>query len=152
MSTFKFRLDTLLRLRIAERDERRSDLAKALRAEEMLREREATLLGEQDALRLAARLRSSPGKADVDGLVRTHRYQLVLKTQQQQIALQAVQVAAEVERRRQALVEADRQVRVLEKLRERQTARHRRDAERQEVKVYDELATLGHVRRKEVPS
>jgi hypothetical protein len=33
---FRFRLETLLRLRIAERDERRGDLAKALRAEEVL--------------------------------------------------------------------------------------------------------------------
>ena len=31
---FHFRLETLLRLRIAERDQRRADLAKALRAEE----------------------------------------------------------------------------------------------------------------------
>ena len=40
--------------------------------------------------------------------------------------LQLAQVAAESERRRQALVEADRQVRVLEKLRERQAAAHRK--------------------------
>jgi flagellar FliJ protein len=149
MSRFQFRLDTLQRLRSAERDERRADLAKAFAAEALLRQRMAELEAEQAGLQQAARARSSPGSADVDSLMRTHRYRLVLKAQQQQLAAQMAQVAAEVERRRQALVEADRQVRVLEKLRERQAARHRAGEERREVKVYDELAALGHLRRAE---
>jgi flagellar FliJ protein len=149
MHTFHFRLETLLRLRMAERDERRGDLAKALRAEQVLREQQQKLLTEQDEQRTNVRARSSPGGADVDGLVRAHRYQLILKAQAQQLAGQMVQVAAEIERRRQVLVEADRQVRVLEKLRERQLAKHRREQERREAKTYDELAATGYLRNTE---
>ena len=43
-----------------------------------------------------------------------------------------------------ALVEADRQVRVLEKLRERQAAAHRQAEARLEIKQFDELAAIGH--------
>jgi flagellar biosynthesis chaperone FliJ len=42
-------------------------------------------------------------------------------------------------------------VRVLEMLRERQLAAHRKAEERQEIKVFDELALLGHARRAGVP-
>jgi flagellar FliJ protein len=83
-------------------------------------------------------------------LLHTHRYEVVLAAQGRQLAGQLAEVAAEVERRRLAVVEADRQVRVLEKLRERQAAQQRRHEERQQVKQLDELAAIGHARRKEV--
>ena len=43
---FRFRLHTVLGLRIAERDERRGELAKALRAAEILEERRQQLVEE----------------------------------------------------------------------------------------------------------
>ena len=51
---------------------------------------------------------------------------------------------AEVERRRLALVEADRDVRVLEKLRERQRERHQAAAALEDVKALDEIALRTH--------
>src|SRR5688572_17084144 len=120
MSAFRFRLEPLIRLRIAERDERRADLAKALRADELLHEQERQLETEQAQVVAATRASSGPGEANLDGLLQNSRYQLVLRARRQQLAQQIAQVAAEIERRRLAVVEADRQVRVLEKLRERQ--------------------------------
>src|SRR5262245_26709772 len=125
MSAFRFRLETLLRLRMAERDQRRADLAKALRAEELLQNEQRQIETEQVQVRVAVRERSAPGMADVDALLRTNRYQLVLKSRHGQLDQQLTQVRAEIERRRLVLVEADRQVRVLEKLRERQLAAFR---------------------------
>jgi flagellar protein FliJ len=146
---FHFRLNTLLRLRVAERDQRRAELAKALRAEAMLRV-EIEALGErQAAAKELGRQLKSPGAADIDALLQTHRYQTVLAAQHRQFASQLEQVEAEAERRRQALVEADRQVRVLEKLRTRQAADYRQGQERLEAKQFDELATAGYVRRQE---
>src|SRR5882724_10053416 len=116
---FHFRLQTLLRLRIAERDQRLAELAKALRAEEVLRAEEQRVANEQASVAQRAQMLKSPGSADVDSLLQTHRYELVLTNQRKQIALQIAQVQAEVERRRLVVVEADRQLRVLEKLRER---------------------------------
>jgi flagellar FliJ protein len=146
---FQFRLQTLLRLRLAERDQRRADLAKALRAVEMLRGEERALVQQQAEAAEGGRQLKSPGKADVESLLRTHRYEVVLTAQRRQLAAQIAQVEVETERRRLVLVEADRQVRVLEKLRERQAAAHRKETQRQEVKQFDETAVLGYVRRQE---
>jgi flagellar FliJ protein len=144
---FHFRLQTLLRLRIAERDERRAELAKALRAEELLRAEQEKLRNERELLAHRGRQLKSPGAADVDGLLQTHRYELVLAAQAKQLAAQLTQVEAETERRRQLAVEADREVRVLDKLRERQAAAHRQRLDRLEMKQLDEMAVLGHVRK-----
>lgn len=149
---FRFRLQTLLRLRLGERDQRRAELARAIRAEEMLRGEEHRLLEEQAEAARRGRTLKSPGAANVDALLETHRYEVVLAARRRQIATQLAQVQVETERRRQAVVEADRQVRVLEKLGERQAEAHRRQVSRLETKQYDEVAVLGFVRRKEVPS
>jgi len=84
----------------------------------------------------------------VDRILQTHRYEAILKGTLAQLAAQEKQVAAEVERRRQALTEADRQVRVLEKLKERQRDEHQRGQQRQEMKQMDEIAGLAFHRRR----
>ena len=147
---FHFRLETLLRLRLAERDKRRAELAKALKAEAMLRDQERAIRDEAATLAARGRQLKSPGTADVDALLQTHRYEIVLAARIRQLAAQIAQVAAEAERRRLAVVEADRQVRVLEKLRERQAAAQYREDQRQAAKQFDEAAVLGFVRRQEV--
>jgi flagellar FliJ protein len=147
MSSFHFRLDTLLRLRLADRDQRRADLAKALRAEEALARQEALLRGEQGEMAELSRKLASPGAADIDRLLASHRYELVLKTQVQQLTGQIAQVVAEVERRRLALVEADRQVRVLEKLRDKQASDHQTREDKREQRQLDEQAVIGFTRR-----
>jgi flagellar FliJ protein len=146
---FQFRLQTVLRLRLAERDQRRNELAKALRAEEVLLAEEQSLVDQQAAAAARARELKSPGAADVDALLQIHRYEIVLAAQRRQLAQQIVQVQQETERRRLVLVEADRGVRVLEKLRERKAAAWRVETDRHEVKRLDEMAVLGYVRRQE---
>ena len=140
MSTFKFRLSTVLRLRDATRDERRGELAQALRADDLLRERQESLQRESAELQSEHRARSAGGRLEVDWLLDAQRYQIALHAEQQAIVRDRQAVAKEIEKRRQALVEADREVRVLEKLREVQQARHRTEAERQEMKQIDEVA------------
>lgn len=149
MSSFHFRLETLLRLRKAQRDQRRADLAKAIRAEEMLRVQDQSVAQQQLQAAQRGRRLKSPGAADVDALLHAHRYELVLAAQRRQLATQIAQIQAEAERRRQLLVEADRELRVLEKLRERQAATHRLQEQRLEAKQLDEVAVLNYVRRQE---
>src|SRR6266404_4809182 len=107
---FHFRLDILLRLRIAECDQRRAELANALRAEELLRAEERSLADQRASVAARARELKSPGAADVDALLQTHRYEVVLAAQRRQLEQQLAQVEQETERRRQALVEANRGV------------------------------------------
>jgi flagellar protein FliJ len=147
---FSFRLQTLLRLRLAARDERRADLAKALRAEELLQKQQVALQGEQAEMANRARQLKGPGTGDVEALLHTHRYEIVLGSRLRLLAAQMAEVAAETERRRLALVEADRQVRMLEKLRERKAADYRHDQERREAKQFDEQAILGYIRQQEL--
>jgi flagellar FliJ protein len=148
MSPFRFRLATLVRLRLAERDERRSDLAKALAAAEILRqERHVLEVDRQNNLALVRRL-AAPGGGNVDAMIQSYRYQAILKARATQLAAQEVQVEREIERRRQVLVEADRQVRMLEKLKARQAVEHQRQADRQEARRLDEVATIGNFRQR----
>ena len=144
---FTFRLESLLRLRLADRDERRADLAKGLRAEAALQAQARDLDEERRSTSDFSRRLASPGAADISGLLASHRYELVLKTRAKQLAEQIVQVQSEVERRRLALVEADRQVRVLEKLRERRRIEHAAGEARLEQRQLDEQAILGFHRR-----
>jgi len=151
MSSFHFRLETLLRSRLADRDQRRGELAKAQRAEDTLLAQADALAREQAQTQELSRKLAAPGAADVDRLIASHRYELVLRTKAQQLAGQIEQVRAEVERRRQVLVEADRAVRVLEKLREKQQAAHNLREDKREQKQLDEQALVGFI-RKEVPT
>ena len=145
---FHFRLTTLLRLRIAERDERRGDLAKALAAAEILRGQRQSLEGEERSNLTALRKVAAPGGGNIDRLIHGHRYAAILKTRASQLAAQQSQIEREIERRRQVLVEADRQVRVLEKLQSRQQAEHQRRADKLEARQLDEVATIGHFRQR----
>ena len=145
---FRFRLQTVLRLRIAERDERRGELAKALRAAEILQERREQLGDEMKENQELARKLAEPGKANIDRILQTHRYEAILKGTLAQLVVQEKQVAAEIERRRQILTEADRQVRVLEKLEYRKREEHERTEQRQEMKQLDEVAAVSFVRQR----
>ncbi len=142
MPKFQFRLATLLRLREATRDERRGRLAEAYRVDEVVEAQLESVAGELDWLRGRCRRVAGPGKVDVDQLTETQRYELALRAQQMQLRQQREQVAVEIERRRRALIAADRDVRVLEKLRDRQAENHRQTENRLEIKQLDEAAGL----------
>ena len=75
-------------------------------------------------------------------MLEAQRYDLLLKAQSQEPAKQAVLLEVETERRRQALVEADREVRALELLDERQRRAHIREQQQAETEQLDEAATV----------
>jgi flagellar FliJ protein len=147
MSPYRFRLATLWKLRVQDRDQRRVELGQALEAERILCEREDVLLAEISQMQNLARTASSPGAINVDRLQEVQRYRLLLQAQLAGLKQQKAQVAQEVERRRLALVEADRQVKTLEKLREKQVAAHERLLDAADRKELDEVALGGFVRQ-----
>ncbi len=150
MSTFRFRLQTLWRLRIADRDRRRAELAQAYEAAGILDQQRVQIESEQEATKEEARRLASPGSADIDALLRVHRHELILKAELRQLAMQRAQIETEIQRRRQVLVEADRQVRVVEKLHERKLEEHQRSEDRIEVKLLDEMGSIAANRKREV--
>lgn len=138
MARFQFRLATLLRLRELARDERRAQLAEALRMVDQMRARSEEI----DTLLREAQLLQAPpaGTIDVDRLLNATRYELVLRAEQRKLQLQEEALAGEIEKRRQALVAADREVRSLELLRQTQQQRHAAEEEQRSLKEFDEIA------------
>jgi flagellar export protein FliJ len=137
---FYFRLTALLRLREAVRDERRVELADVQRADAELQSRLAQVAVEQEQLQGECRTIAGPGLVDLPPLVHAQRYAAALRGQEVELQRQRWVLAAEIDRRRQALIEADREVQTLEKLKQSQSAAHQQNAERQEGKRLDEAA------------
>lgn len=140
MPEFKFRFATLLKLREAVRDARQAELNEAHQAAEVVRENLAQVGRDIDALRAHAREAASSRALNVDRLMESQRYELVLRVQQRQCEQQAEAVEAEIARRQEVLIEANREVRVLEKLRERLRERFRQEEERRLMAEIDEVA------------
>ncbi len=139
MTQFRFRLESLLKLRVAERDRRREDLANAYRADQVLEQRLEMMNQAIAETQRLAKDRSAPGMIQVDRLLDVHRYELVLHAQRRHVVQQRQVVAAEIERRRQALVEADRELRILEKLREKHAQDFTYNEHKAQVRLLDEI-------------
>ena len=122
MPRFRFRLAPVSRLREAERDERRAELADAYRVADALRAQVERIDEQSEILRQIEA--GSAGALDVDRMLAANRHRAVLHAERRKIEAQQAQVAQETERRREALTLADREVRVLEKLRDARFARH----------------------------
>jgi flagellar export protein FliJ len=144
MSKYRFRLATLEKLRKAELDQRRAALADGYRAEQILADQRNALAEESAALREAQRIALAGPYTDVNQLVEAQRYDMVLHAQASTLKQQADRLAVEIERRRLAVVEADRAVRILDKLDERRRAEHRQQTERAEYRQLDEIASTRH--------
>ncbi len=140
MSQFEFRLQSLLKLRLAERQQRRAELAEAHRAQALLTARREAIRQEIGDMRKRSLAAAAPGRIRMERLVAAQRYHLVLREKLEALSQQQSRLDAEIERRRVTLVEADRQVRVLEKLRDRHLEAHRTGELRREVKTLDEVA------------
>jgi flagellar export protein FliJ len=127
------------------RDQQRSALADAYRAEQVLDEQRSELAIEETDLRELQRSALHAEQLDINRLLESQRYEMILRANEQHLARQSQQLAAEVERRRLAVVEADRSVRVLDLLEERQRREHSRQQQRREVKQLDEVAVTQQI-------
>ncbi len=145
MTKFKFRLAALLKLREAERDERRGEYHEALRAVDVLRSQQTSLEDELGTLRAARGAKR--GVLNIDLLIQASQHELLLRAQVELLDKQIAEVQTEAERRRAKLLEADRAVKVLEKLRDRQSQRFQQEQWRQEAKTLDEVSQVQAVNR-----
>lgn len=145
MPPFRFRLETLKKIHESTRDERRRHLLEAQQAHDTLQTRLDELRNDLVGAKQLTSQTLSGGTVNVDRLLDDQRYELVLLAEQQMIRQQSKSVAEEIDRRRQTLVAADREVRVLERLRETQKERHDAETALREQQVIDEVATLRYV-------
>jgi flagellar FliJ protein len=141
MAKYRFRLATLRKLRESHRDELRGKLAEAYHAAQKLEEQQLAIAEEIAVLQDTQRRTATGATTNVNSLLEAQRYQAVLRAQQNTLRDQSKLLATEVERRRQTMIEADREVRVLDKLNERQKLDHQQTLNRAEVRELDEVAS-----------
>jgi flagellar export protein FliJ len=147
MSKYEFRLKAVERLRAARRDQARAALAEAFQAEQVLIENQAAVAAEQDDLLALQRAAASGENFDIGRLTEAQRYDAVLRLRRQELGRQAALLQVEIERRRRTLVEAEREVRVMELLDKRHRLAYEREARRLESKQLDEVATAMRARQ-----
>jgi len=141
MAGFKFRLESILNLRRADRDRAHAALADANEAVRIVERRRAEVQNEVAQMRAHRRHGAGPGEVDPDRILQAQRYEMLMEAASAQFAQQLEQLSQAVVERRNQLMEADRGVRVLEKLRERQLAGHQQEMLRLEARDFDEIAS-----------
>jgi len=143
---FKFRLEVVERVRRQARDERRRIVADAVRA---VRRMEAHTEAVATQLRRSVEETAATQRADsIDvALVRTQEYHRTwlhrqLAGAREELAQRQKTLAS----KRHDLAEATKQLRVIEKLRERQWQRHLTEVKREEQTISDEIAITRYLR------
>ncbi|UUO07664.1 flagellar export protein FliJ [Blastopirellula sp. J2-11] len=147
MASFHFRLATYLKLKIAARDQRQAELMEVLSIQEQLtREMQETAELLETTI-TEARDGCSVGRMNVDSLIvaqreLNHLRSLIAHKQSLQRKLNP-----HIEQRRNALLEAEKEVRSLEKLRERQEKRFQTEQERLDSLELDEIGLIAFARK-----
>jgi flagellar protein FliJ len=143
---FNFRLERVRALRERFEDQAREELAASLsvrlRGEAMLRAASDTYAQAQETRRRTAGV-------DVSGqdLLASQAYVERTSRLRHAAELELDRRDAEVDARRTALVAASRDRQVLERLKERRAADHKRETERVEAGLLDEMAIVSHRRQ-----
>ncbi|MGN6545833.1 MAG: flagellar export protein FliJ [Aureliella sp.] len=150
MSTFRFRLSSIMRLRIRERDKAAQALQQAQLAKQKLLDQIEAL--EQESREQASlRGEASLGQVDIQRLLDAQRYQMNLLENIRSIQSNVALIEQEIEKRRAKLVVCEQGVRALEKLEEtKRAAWQAEQAERTQASL-DEWASFQHFQRSVEP-
>jgi flagellar export protein FliJ len=141
VSTFRFRLERVLRLRTRHREEAADQHARARAA---LRAVEAGIAAARAAQAAARAAEEGAGREiTAADLLTCRAWEEAHAARERTLETERVRAADEVERRRLALLGRRRDERVLERLREHAVARHAADEARAEQIHLDELALRG---------
>ncbi|MBI1247362.1 hypothetical protein GC197_05885 [bacterium] len=147
MPKFRFRLETYLRLKIAARDRCRAELAEVLRAEDTLKQQQEEIEAEVQRHNEYIRGVTQKGRLNLDLIAAAQREYVYLKSMRVEKQQLMQQLVPHLQQRRQALVEADHEVRTLERLKEQKQEQHQQWELALEAKQMDEIALGGFLRK-----
>ncbi len=147
MAGFKFRLKAVATLREQARDRVAEALAEVQEAQRIVNEQIQQLDLEIDDAR-RQRHNASMGLVKVERLLLVQRHQLMLESQREQAVQQLQLLNEEQERRRALLIEAEKEVKAMEKLEATQRLRWEEDQLVAEQKQIDEWASTQYMRLK----
>jgi flagellar export protein FliJ len=135
----KFRLVSVLQLRRNRQEERQSELAQAVQAAQILQNQKSEI--DQQLHDIEQQLRSAASHhLNVDHLMAIRRHQSNTRALRRQLEEQEHVVEQEIERRQNRLVEANREVRVIETLEQQHIDAQRERSLKREQDDLDEFA------------
>ena len=144
---FKFRLEPLITIRDNVLKEKQGELAKAYEARRKLEEKQVELEQELAATVEAGRnMLHGGGVLDVDYLLSLRRHEGYILAQRDEVLRMMVAVDEEIERRRTAVMEAHRDLKTVEKLKEKQKAKYDAEQAKKETVMMDEIAMNGKLK------
>jgi len=144
---FKFRLEPLLKLRQHREKERQKEHAASVH-EASLQKEQLQSLDHQRLNTLDQQRGRLVGSLSVTQALIASRYLMKLKRQHLAGAGLLHALEREVEKKRQKLVEAARDRKTYELLKEKRQLRHRQEAEKRDQKELDEIAVTSYRRNK----
>lgn len=147
MPPFKFRFEKILAYRRHREKQKQRELAEVRALEQQQGERITRILDDRVAAQKKER-RLLTGKLDPSRLTGYSRYHLKLRRMEMAGREVLGQIAAEVEKKRQALMEATKQKKIYEKLKERYRERHDRKYTLALRKENDEIGQLTYLRHR----
>jgi flagellar export protein FliJ len=118
-NSFRFRLQSVVRLRERDRDDAAEALRQALRAKQIL-EQQVTDIETERSQQNELRKVTKTGKVNFQKLIDAQRYQIYLDSQVADLQGQISLIEQECQRRRLKLVKCEQAVRSLEKLEDHQ--------------------------------
>jgi flagellar protein FliJ len=150
MATFKFRLESVLELRKRVEDQRKKELAHLRellhKEQDFLKELEAKTVEALSGMKECQR----GSVFNIEEVMRYYRYFTFCRDKiKEQISL-IESLIVSVEKKREDLVAASKERKILEKLKENQLQEYKQVMDSWETKIIDELATNGYTHRKGV--
>ncbi|MBX9655798.1 flagellar FliJ family protein [bacterium] len=148
MKKFKFRLERVQRLRERTREQRKLQLAEAINFRMQIEGQKEQLTelrsNEQDLLRSEL----SKPEVVVEDAIRARVFDGLLARHAARVNEQLKQIEGVVEQRRQQLMEAEKSVRIIEKLGDKVRQRYNAVLDHADRQLMDELALLADQRRR----
>ena len=141
MNRFRFRLESVLRLRGVEETKRQRELGGVLRNKQRAEERRQAAV---DAIAEHDREMEgdAQGMVNAAGLDAHHRYMQHLQREREMCEKEVGKMEEAVVLRRSELVEASRKKKTLERLRERAREAHEKESLREEQNALDDLTSV----------
>ena len=137
----KFRLATLLKIREQERDQAAQRVMDARNAIEKLQSSRKEVLEENDRMN-TFRKESSQGAVNMQNILESQRFQMLLMAQVQQLDDHLGKLQQELERRESVLLQAQQSVKSLEKLRDQKIEKYQSAENHRMQERTDEWASV----------
>ena len=144
--SFRFRLQSILRLRERDRDTAAQAFEQATRAKQILLDRIDEIETERQQL-LQERGAASLGQVDIQHILSSQRYEASLVESVREIEGNISKIEIAIQQRRAKLVECEQGVKVLEKLRDQQQETWNQEQAARSQSRLDEWASYQHFQK-----